>query len=87
MANKKITIERLAALAQEQFLTLDKKMNGLQEDIKEGFHIVLEEMKGRRDDVKIAHRASCVEHAGVVERLEKLGADMKKVKENVKIEQ
>jgi hypothetical protein len=98
MANKKITIERLAASSQEQFLALERKMasgfkevredmNVMRDTMKEGFHIVLEEIRGLRDDVKIARQAARVDHAGVIEQLEKLETDMKKVKEKVQIEQ
>jgi len=91
MAHKKMTIETLAAATQEQFLALERKVDSgfkeVRKDMKEGFHIVLEEVKGLRDDVKIARQATRIDNAGVIERLEKLETDTKKVKEKVKIEQ
>jgi hypothetical protein len=91
MNKENMTIGNLAAASQEQFLTLERKVDSgfkeVRNDMKEGFHIVLEEVKGLRDDVKIAHQATRIDNAGVLERLENLETDMKKVKEKVQIEQ
>lgn len=102
---KKITIDDLARMTQDQFHTLDKKMDEgfglidkrfgmvdkrfgmiderigmIDERMKDGFGMVLDELKGVRDEMRIGRQASRVEYGGLKERVEKLERDMETLK-------
>ncbi len=89
---KKITIETLAEITANEFRTVSKrfdalegKVDTLQSTMKEGFGIVLDELRGVRDDVKQARGASSVEYAQLREKVEALEEDVRKIKRKVKV--
>jgi hypothetical protein len=76
-------VEEVAAGLHTEFVRLEKKVDGLDDNIKTGFETVLEELRGMRDEMKIGRQASRVESAELSQRMDMLEQEMKRVKEKV----
>ena len=96
---KKITIEQLAHITKRGFDEVDKRFadvdkrlgegekrfQKIEHTMKEGFEMVLDEVRGLRDDMKIDQQADRMIHGDLNERIVVLEKDMKSVKEKVRI--
>lgn len=77
-----MTINELAGMTQRGLRDVETR---LREDMKAGFQMVLEEMRGFREEMRIGLQAVRIEYAELRERVETLEADMRRVKEKVGI--
>ena len=78
-------IDQLAEITAHEFHTVGQRFDTLESTMKEGFGIVLDELRGLRDDVKQARAASNVDYAMLKEKIEALEEDMRRVKAKVKL--
>ena len=86
----KADVEEVAAGLNKEFVrlenkvdALDSKVDGLEVKMKAGFETVLEELRGLRDDVKIARQASRADDDELRRRMDTLEQEVKRVKEKV----
>ena len=81
-------IEELAEMTAKGFVDVEKRIDGrigsLEKTMKEGFEMVLEEIKGMREESKISRQATRIEYMELSDRVDMLERDMKKVKQKVK---
>jgi hypothetical protein len=82
---KEMAIDRLAEITADEFPTVGERFDSLQATMREGFGIVLDELRGLRDDVKQTRAGSTVDYAMLKGKIEALEEDMKRVKEKVKL--
>ena len=71
MKKEKITIETLAEMTQNEFRRLEEKMVTKQL-FKEGFDVLLSEIKGLRGDLSNYRAGTHIEYAEILERVEAL---------------
>ena len=71
MRKEKITIETLAEMTQNEFRRLEEKMV-TKELFKEGFDVLLSEIKGLRGDLSNYRAGTHIEYAEILERVEAL---------------
>ncbi len=71
MKKEKITIETLAEMTQNEFRRLEEKMV-TKELFKEGFDVLLSEIKGLRGDLSNYRAGTHIEYAEILERVEAL---------------
>ncbi len=83
--HKKMTIDRLAQMTASAFHAVRSEMQEgfrtVRSEIKEGFEIVLDALRGLRDDVKQAQASSNIDTA----RIAALEGDVRKIKTKVKV--
>ena len=72
-----MTINELAGMTQRGLRDVETR---LREDMKAGFQMVLEEMRGFREEMRIGLQTVRIEYAELRERVETLEADMRRVK-------
>ncbi len=82
VTEKEMTINELAGMTQRGLRDVETR---LREDMKAGFQMVLEEMRGFREEMRIGLQTVRIEYAELRERVETLEADMRRVKEKVGI--
>ncbi len=78
-----MTIDELGRMTARGFRDTEKrlgdKIDGLWNDMKAGFQLVLEEMRGFREETKIGLQAMRIEYAELRERVENLEKRMSRV--------
>lgn len=74
MKKEKITIEKLAEMTQNEFRSLERRMDQMvtKELFKEGFEVLLSEIKGLRGDVSNYRMGTRIEYAELLGRVEAL---------------
>ena len=79
---KKITIEKLAEMTQNEFRGLEARMDQMvtKELFKEGFDIMLSEIKGLRTDMLDFRGATRIEYAELANRVDVLEKDVRTLK-------
>ena len=77
---KKMTIDTLAQVTANEFRVVGKRFDSVESTIKEGFGMMLDELRGLRDEVKQARGASSVEYTQLREKVEVLEEDVRKIK-------
>ena len=82
---KKMTIESLAQITEERIQGVENEVRAGFQAMKENFGMVIEVMNGLRDDVKQSNMARKVEVAQLQAKDEELEAEIKKIKQKVKI--
>ncbi len=76
---EKITIEKLAEMTQSEFRSLNERMV-TKELFKEGFDVLLAELKGLRSDFKTYQNEVHIEYAQLLGRVEVLEREMSGIK-------
>jgi hypothetical protein len=79
----KADVEEVAAGLHTEFVRLENKVDGLEDKVTTGFEVVLEELCGMRDEMRIGRQASRIESAELGQRMDTLEQEMKRVKEKV----
>jgi hypothetical protein len=69
---KKMTIETLVEITANEFRAVGKRFDSIESTMKEGFGIVLDELRGLRDDVKQTRATSRAEYPELKEKVESL---------------
>ena len=64
---------------------MENKVDGLEQKVKGGFEVVLEELQGMREEMRIGRQAGRIESAELSQRMDMLEQEVKKVKERVGI--
>ena len=70
---------------ENKFDALENKVDGLEQKVKGGFEVVLEELQGMREEMRIGRQAGRIESVELSQRMDMLEQEVKKVKERVGI--
>ena len=69
----------------KRFSDIDKQFVDVRKEMREGFAMVLDEVRGIRNEVKTYYQGSRIEYGELDERMETLEEEVKRIKVKVKI--